>query len=175
MTHAGVQAKGLNRNLRHAGSTSGASSCVAGDGVRRIMVRDSKNCPNCGKAFPGISSVAKTCPLPFKTSKYSRSVEHVPGTRRDMIVPVKSPNPLYLLLSMPHLWPGGVVSLGDKREANGRPTVRAFGSNGRLIEDFILALCEPYELRALWAATDLRCHDVPRTLLVMNCCDWEII
>ena len=26
----------------------------------------------------------------------------------------------------------------DKRETNGRPTVRAFGSNGRLIEEFIL-------------------------------------
>lgn len=43
----------------------------------------------------------------------------------------------------------------------------AFGSNGRLIEEFVLVICEPHELKALGAATDLRCHDVPRTLRVI--------
>ena len=45
--------------------------------------------------------------------------------------------------------------------------MRAFGSDGRLIDDFILFLCEPHELKALGAAADLRCHDVPRTLRVI--------
>ena len=68
---------------------------------------------------------------------------------------------------MSHLWAGGVVPLRDKREANCRPAVRALGSNGRLIEEFILVICEPHELKTLGALTDLRCHGVPRTLRVI--------
>jgi len=76
---------------------------------------------------------------------------------------------------MPHLRTGSRVALRDERETNRRLTVWTFDSNGRLIEEFILAFCEPHELRALGTATDLRCHDVPRTLLVKELRDWEII
>ena len=55
----------------------------------------------------------------------------------------------------------------DKRKADFCPAVWALGSNGHLIQALILVLCEPHELKALGAATDLRCHDVPRTLRVI--------
>ena len=40
----------------------------------------------------------------------------------------------------------------------------ALGSNGHLIEKLILVFFQPHELKAFRAGTDLRCHDLPRTL-----------
>ena len=69
--------------------------------------------------------------------------------------------------SVAHFWASRIGSLRNKGEANTRPAVWTFGSNSRLIEEFILICCKPHQLSALGAATDLRCHDVPRTLRVI--------
>ena len=68
------------------------------------------------------------------------------------------------LISVSHLWTSSVFPLRDKREPDFCPTVGTLGSNRHLIEKLILLLGQPHELKALGAATDLRCHDVPRTL-----------
>jgi hypothetical protein len=68
---------------------------------------------------------------------------------------------------MSHFWTSSVFPLRDKREADLSPTVGTLGSNGHLIEKLILVLRQPHQLKALGAATDLRCHDVPRTLRII--------
>jgi len=66
-----------------------------------------------------------------------------------------------------HLRTSSVFSLRDKRETDFCPAVWALASNGDLIEAFILVLCQPHQLKAFGAGTDLRCHGVPRTLRVV--------
>jgi len=66
-----------------------------------------------------------------------------------------------------HLRTSSVFPLRDEREADFCPTVGALGSDGHLIEKLILVLCQPHQLKAFGAGTDLRCHGVPRTLRVV--------
>lgn len=40
----------------------------------------------------------------------------------------------------------------------------AFSPYGLLVKDVVLILLEPHELEAPSTATDLRCHNFPRTL-----------
>ncbi len=69
--------------------------------------------------------------------------------------------------SVAHFGASRIGSLRNEGKANARPTMWTLGSNSRLIKEFILILCKPHQLSALGAATDLRCHDVPRTLRVI--------
>ena len=66
--------------------------------------------------------------------------------------------------SVAHFRAGRVRPLGDQFEPNSGTAVRAFRSYGFFVEQFEFLGLEPHELKALGAATDLRCHDVPRTL-----------
>jgi hypothetical protein len=65
---------------------------------------------------------------------------------------------------VPHLRAGSVFTFGDKFEANVRTAMGTLRSDRPFVDYLILVLFEPHELEALGAATDLRCHSIPRTL-----------
>lgn len=65
---------------------------------------------------------------------------------------------------VPHLRAGSVFTFGDKFEPNVRTTMGTLRSDRPFVDYLILVLFEPHELEALGAATDLRCHCIPRTL-----------
>jgi hypothetical protein len=65
---------------------------------------------------------------------------------------------------VPHLRAGSVFTFRDKFEANVRTAMGTLRSDRPFVDHLILVLFEPHELEALGAATDLRCHFIPRTL-----------
>ncbi len=65
---------------------------------------------------------------------------------------------------MPHLWAGGVGTLGDEAESNCGTAVRTFGADGFFIHEFVVFFPEPHQLKALRTASDLRSHCLPLTL-----------
>src|SRR5215216_2908621 len=66
--------------------------------------------------------------------------------------------------SMSHLRAGGVCAFRHELKSDRRSTMRALASNGFFVEQFVFMISQPHELKALRAATDLRCHAIPRTL-----------
>ena len=71
--------------------------------------------------------------------------------------------------SVAHFRAGRVLPLGDQFEPDRGAAVRAFRSYGFFVEQFEFLGLEPHELKALGAATDLRCHSFPRTLSSAGC------
>src|SRR5690349_9161558 len=51
--------------------------------------------------------------------------------------------------SVPHFRPRRVGPFGDELEAHGGTAVRALGSNGFFVEEFVFVGFEPHELKAL--------------------------
>jgi hypothetical protein len=65
---------------------------------------------------------------------------------------------------MPHLWPSGILASRDELETNNGAAMGTGGTYRLFAKLFEIVLFEPHELKAFWAATDLRCHWFPRTL-----------
>jgi hypothetical protein len=65
---------------------------------------------------------------------------------------------------MAHLRAGGVGAGGHQLEADGRSTVRTFRADRFLVEDVVMVLLQPHQLKTLRAASDLRSHGLPLTL-----------
>ncbi len=65
---------------------------------------------------------------------------------------------------MPHLRASGIRARCDEIETNNGAAMGALGAYRFFVKLFELVLFQPHELKALRAATDLRCHRFPRTL-----------
>src|SRR5574340_987360 len=69
-----------------------------------------------------------------------------------------------LARSVSHLGPCGVGTLGHQFEADRRSTVWTFCADRLFVDDVIVILLEPHQLKALRTASHLRCHGLPLTL-----------
>ena len=65
---------------------------------------------------------------------------------------------------MAHLWPGRIRPGADQLKPDGRVTVRALGTDRLFIDDLVVILLEPHQLKALRTASYLRSHGLPLTL-----------
>jgi len=65
---------------------------------------------------------------------------------------------------MPHLRASGIRACRDELETNNGAAMGALRAYRFFVKLFELVLFQPHELKALRAATDLRCHRFPRTL-----------
>lgn len=65
---------------------------------------------------------------------------------------------------MPHLRAIGIRTSRYKLETNDGAAMGTLGAYRFFVNLLDLFLFQPHELKAFWAATDLRCHRFPRTL-----------
>jgi hypothetical protein len=65
---------------------------------------------------------------------------------------------------MSHLRAGSIGAGGDQLEADGRATVRTFRADCFFVEDVVVILFEPHQLKTFRTASHLRSHGLPLTL-----------
>lgn len=65
---------------------------------------------------------------------------------------------------MSHLRAGSIGAGGDQLEADGRSTVRAFRADRFFVNDVVMILLQPHQLKTLRTASYLRSHCLPLTL-----------
>ena len=65
---------------------------------------------------------------------------------------------------MAHLRSGSIRTGGDQLKPDGGATVRTLGTDRLFIDDFVMVLFEPHQLKTLWTASYLRSHGLPLTL-----------